>query len=356
MEKAMSWDIWTQNPFAWPLLTMEMWRGALEAATPAPPAEGAGPEWCTPNRLTLELDALRLWDFSIGDAGAPVLIVAPYALHDAQLADLAPGHSIVQALLRHGCQRLYLAEWKSATPATRLFGIDAQLAALNVAVDDLDARVDLVGPCQGGWLSLVYAARFPRKIRRIVVAGAPIDVEATGSALSEPVEKATDHVIDRLIEEGGGIVKGKRMAPLWPREDCEERRLIDSLQLEPPFSAPSEQAAIAAFQRWDRRVVDLPGPYYREVVCRLFRENLLARGAFPAMGKTVDLSALDKPLFLLAGAHDAIAPPGQALAGAALVAGEAVTATAPCGHLALFMGRQTIEHEWARIASWLSKN
>jgi poly(3-hydroxyalkanoate) synthetase len=354
MEKVMAWDIWTRNMFAWPLLTVEMWRRALEmAALPSP--ERLGPNWCTPNRLALESDGLRLWDFSIGDADVPVLIVAPYALHDAQIADLAPGHSIVQALLQHGCKRLFLAEWKSATPATRHFGIDAQLAALNVAVDDIGAPVDLVGPCQGGWFSLVYAARFPKKIRRIAAVGAPIDLEAACSALSEPVEQTPDHVIDRLIEDGGGIVSGRRMAPLWPREDSEVRRLVDSLQLEPPFTSPPAQAAVAAFQRWDRRVVDLPGPYYREVFDRLFRENLLARGAFPALGKTVDICALDKPLFVLVGEHDVIAPPGQALAVAALVAGVAETALAPCGHLALFMGRKTIENEWPRIASWLTK-
>ena len=48
---------------------------------------------------------------------------------------------------------------------TRLNTIDTQLAALNVAVDDTGPPVDLIGLCQGGWLSLVYAARFPTKVR-----------------------------------------------------------------------------------------------------------------------------------------------------------------------------------------------
>jgi pimeloyl-ACP methyl ester carboxylesterase len=41
-------------------------------------------------------------------------------------------------------------------------------------VDDIGPPVDLIGLCQGGWLSLVYAARFPGKVRRLVLAGAPI--------------------------------------------------------------------------------------------------------------------------------------------------------------------------------------
>jgi pimeloyl-ACP methyl ester carboxylesterase len=51
--------------------------------------------------------------------------------------------------------------------------IDSYLSDLNVAVDDIGPPVDLIGLCQGGWLSLVYAARFAGKVRRLVLAGAP---------------------------------------------------------------------------------------------------------------------------------------------------------------------------------------
>ncbi|MEQ6411013.1 alpha/beta hydrolase, partial [Salmonella enterica subsp. enterica serovar Enteritidis] len=47
---------------------------------------------------------------------------------------------------------------------------------LNVAVDTIGPPVDLAGLCQGGWLSLLYAARFPDKVRRLVLAGSPVDV------------------------------------------------------------------------------------------------------------------------------------------------------------------------------------
>jgi len=46
----------------------------------------------------------------------------------------------------------------------RFFSIDTYVADLNVAVDELGGTVNLVGLCQGGWLSLIYAARFPAKV------------------------------------------------------------------------------------------------------------------------------------------------------------------------------------------------
>jgi pimeloyl-ACP methyl ester carboxylesterase len=193
------------------------------------------PEWTTPNRMVVDLAALRLRDFSVAQEGRhKALVVAPFALHDAALADLAPGYSLVETLLANGYSRLFLAEWKSATMDTRLHTIDTQLAALNGAGDDTGPPVDLIGLGQGGWLSLVYAARFPRKVRRLVLAGAPVDITAAPSVLSTAANPITGVMIDELIRLGDGLVRGRDMANLWPRELDETSRVVESLQLAGP--------------------------------------------------------------------------------------------------------------------------
>ncbi|HXL84087.1 MAG TPA: hypothetical protein VN989_08190, partial [Casimicrobiaceae bacterium] len=56
----------------------------------APPA----PEWATPNRIDLELNTMRLRDFSTQRSGAsapPVLIDPPYAGHSSSIVDYAKG-------------------------------------------------------------------------------------------------------------------------------------------------------------------------------------------------------------------------------------------------------------------------
>jgi poly(3-hydroxyalkanoate) synthetase len=84
-------------------------------------------------------------------------------LHSATVADLETGHSLVAALGRAGVRRLFVTDWRSATGDMRFLGIDDYLSALNVAVDQIGQKVDLIGLCQGGWMALVYAARFPTK-------------------------------------------------------------------------------------------------------------------------------------------------------------------------------------------------
>src|SRR6476619_3130316 len=77
-----------------------------------------------------------------------------------------------------------MADWRSAGADMRFLGIDEYLAALNVLVDHVGGLVDLIGLCQGGWLSLVYAGRFPAKVRKLAMAGAPVDIAARRSRWS----------------------------------------------------------------------------------------------------------------------------------------------------------------------------
>jgi hypothetical protein len=54
-----------------------------------------------------------------------VLIVAPYAVHDASIADFAPRHSLAQILSETEAGFIAVTFWKSATAAMRAYGIDA---------------------------------------------------------------------------------------------------------------------------------------------------------------------------------------------------------------------------------------
>ena len=320
-----------------------------------PPAQrdGSSLAWTTPNRIALELATLRLRDFSRRASGHPVLICAPYALHRALIADFAPRHSIVEALKRGGVDRLFLTDWRSASPDMRFLSIDIYLADLNVAIDEIGPPLDLIGLCQGGWMSLLYAARFPEKVRRLVLVGTPVDVSVE-SELSQMVAHAATGVFEGLVTSGGGLMRGADLIRLWRSKPDIEIALQRSLPLE-----DSDAAALRErFARWHGETLDLPGVFYLEAVERIFRENRLANGSFVALGREVDLKRLTGPVYLLAGSDDEIVPRAQALATAqllgtppALIASE----VAPSTHLGLFIGRTTLAATWPRVAAWLSR-
>jgi poly(3-hydroxyalkanoate) synthetase len=282
-------------------------------------------------------------------------VCAPYALHRALIADFAPGHSIVEALHAGGVERVFLTDWRSATPEMRYLSIDSYLSDLNIAIDEIGPPVDLVGLCQGGWLSLVYAARFPHKVRRLVLVGAPVDMR-TASELSRLVAELPATGFDELVRRGDGIISGRHMIQLWSNALVPHD--LDELLARALTSEPAEQVKYRErFRCWDDAPLDLPGVYYLQVVNWIFRENRIAEDRFAALGRAVRLADVTAPLFLLTAAEDEVVPTAQTLGVARLVGTPAAMvekATEPCTHLGLFMGSEALGNSWRRIARWLA--
>jgi poly(3-hydroxyalkanoate) synthetase len=335
-------------PFAGAMLALDLlgnWLGDGPASPPRP--AGIELAWTSPNTIALELATMRLRDFSSQRRGGPVLVCAPYAVHGALIADFAPEHSIVAALQRGGHHRVYLTDWRSARPEMRYLTIDDNLSDLNVAIDEIGPPVDLVGLCQGGWLALLFAARFPNKVRRLVLAGTPVDVSVP-SALSQAVAALAPELFESMVDAATGIVSGRHMLDTWHKSQAQAR---DALQLE------ATDDLLQRFEAWNTTTVDLPGTYYLNVVNAIFRENRIAAGHFIALGRRIDPAVVTMPVFLLAGTNDEIVPAAQALATASLVGTPATsiaTRCEPSSHLGLFMGRHTIAHAWRQIAQWLA--
>jgi poly(3-hydroxyalkanoate) synthetase len=108
------------------------------------------------------------------------------------------------------------------------------------------------------------------------------------------------------------------------------------------------------FNDWNGRAVDLPGLYFRQATEWLFRENRLACGCFPALGRPAKLSDIVAPVFVLAAAADEVVAAPQAIAAKALCRSTHVDVrVVPGRHLSLFMGRRTLTGAWRDIALWL---
>jgi poly(3-hydroxybutyrate) depolymerase len=315
------------------------------------------PQGATPSKMALELRAVRFRDFSVTQTGVPTLLCPPLALHGAAVADLAAGHSLVAALRGAGIERLFMADWRSAGVEMRSLGIDEYLAVLNVLVDQVGSLVDLIGLCQGGWLSLLYAGRFPAKVRKLVMAGAPVDIAARQSGLSAIAEATPLTMFQRLVDLGDGRVLGRSLAKFWGGE-ADANGIRESLQTLQPIGSPEFARLEAIFKNWNAWTIDIPGTYYLEVVEKLYKHNELASGSFAALGQKIDLSHLRLPLYLLAGSADEVVAPEQLLAVERLIGTHPEDLrheVAPCNHLGLFMGKRTLEENWPKIVCWMNE-
>jgi poly(3-hydroxybutyrate) depolymerase len=353
--------------FLWPALAAASTSGMMSALagqlaqlggsvsrTDAPKSK-----WATANRVVLELPCMRLREFCADERAMPTLVCAPFALHRATIADFAPEHSLVRALRGAGLSHICVTDWLSAGPEMRYLSIDNYLADLDVAIDELGGKVDLIGLCQGGWMALLFAARFPEKVHKLVLAGAPVDIRAGQSALSGLAAQIPLTVFEQLVEGGGGRILGDRVLGLWGPRTLDSASMRQILQVPQRLRGTALRKLEAEFQEWYGATVDLPGTYYLQVVEWLYKENRLAEGKLIALGHAVDLARVRVPLFLLAARDDDVVAPEQVFATARRVgtpATEIETAIAACPHLGLFMGAQTLRSTWPGIARWLTGN
>ncbi len=314
------------------------------------------PSMATPNRVRLDLRTMVLREYGTR-GGIPTLVNAPYAGHTATIADYRDGQSLVQTLLANGVGHVALTDWKSATYDMKDLEIDNYLAEIVVAIDDLGGRVNLIGLCQGGWVSAMIAARFPDKVNSLVLAGAPIDTDAGDGPITRMVHESPLSFYEELVGLGGGLMKGKLMLQGWKNMHPEQHYVQEQLELYEHIDDPGYLAKEEAFKSWYENPIDLPGRWYLQVIGQLFKENRLAKGQFVGLGRKLDLRNVTCPVYLLAGAADDITPPAQVLDAEKYLGTpkeRIVKKTVPGGHIGLFMGQRTLAEYWPQIAQWVT--
>lgn len=311
----------------------------------------------TPSKPLLDLRTLVLRDYSAPDAaGIATLVDAPYAGHSAVIADYAPGQSLVQTLRANGLNRVVLTDWKSATADMKDLEIDQYLTDLNACVDALGGRVNLVGLCQGGCMSAMYAARFPHKVASLVIAGAPVDTDAGDGAIKTMAHSYPMSLYEDLVAQGGGLMRGKFMLAGWKGMHPDEQYVQKHIDLYEHIDDPAYLHKTELFESWYENPLDLPGRWYLQVIKMIFKDNQLAKGEFVALGKTLNLKSITCPAYLLAGESDDITPKEQVFAAKTLFgtpSSQIVEKLAPGGHIGLFMGSSTLREVWPGIARWI---
>ncbi len=326
------------------------------------------PSWSTEHRIVWETPIARLRDFTDGatDDVVPTLVLPPQAGHDSCIVDFQPTQSQMQVIRKAGLTRAFTLDWVGATAATKNTTIEDYVAVVDRAVDTAlegtgHTTVNLVGDCQGGWLSTIYACVHPERVNTLTLAGAPIDFHAGDTAIG-----ASSRVTSRrygklpyqaMVAMGRGNMPGQfvlngfiAMSP-----DAEIAKHVDLLR---HLDDPAAIARYQAFEDWFKHTQDVPGTFYLWLVEHLFSGNELIEGRLEVGGKRLSMADLSCPLFLLGGATDHITPPVQVFRAADAVstpADQVWKRTAPGGHLGLFMGNQALREEWPPLMTEVAR-
>ena len=318
------------------------------------------PKLASSNHIMLDLRTMAFRNYSADVAtGVPVIVVAPYAGHSAMIADYHKGQSLMETLIAHGIARLYLTDWKSATEDMKDLEIDQYLAELNVCIDDLGGRVNLVGLCQGGWMAAMFATRYPQKVASLVLAGAPIDTDAGDGPIKKMAHTYPISFYEELVAMGGGLMRGKIMLRGWKNMHPEQHYIKDRVDLYEHIDDPVYLSKEETFDSWYENPIDLPGRWYLQAVVEIFKENRFAKGTFIGLGQRLSLKDITCPVYLLAGESDDITTREQVFDADKYLGtpkDKIEKKLVPGGHIGLFMGSHTLKEAWPGITHWILGN
>ena len=219
----------------------------------------------------------------------------------------------MQTIRAAGLTRAFSSTGSAPRRRPRTSAIDDYLEVIDQSVDLLGGRVNLIGDCQGGWLTTIYSALHPERVNTLTIAGAPIDFHC-----GEPLIHAW---VEAMKLDFYRAPRGLR------RRRAQGR--VHARRLRRARAAGRDLQAPAAARRARRRGVPRPppplrglvqahaghpGPFYLWIVEHLFRNNELLHGELQIQGETVDLRRIDCPVNLIGGAKDHITPPDQVYA------------------------------------------
>jgi polyhydroxyalkanoate synthase len=246
------------------------------------------------------------------------------------VADLQPGRSFVENLLRQGLD-VYAIDWGHPTRADRWTTLDDYV---NVLIDDcvdvlrkrhnVDA-VNLLSICQRGVFNLCYAALHPEKVKNLVVVVTPVDFHADQS--DDAVWRAFVNVwtrsvaredIDLVVEALGNVpgrMTGAAFAMMNPVGTVQKytQGIFRSLQ---------DDESLRGFlriEKWLYDQPDHPGEAARQWLEDLYQDNKLVRGELELGGQRVDLGNVRSPVLNIYAEQDHVVAPAAARALAQVV-------------------------------------
>jgi polyhydroxyalkanoate synthase len=294
---------------------------------------------------------------------APVLVT--YAMVGRwTVLDLQEDRSFLRNLSEAGCD-VYVLDWGHPTQADRFddFGdlIDLYLDGFVDLICDRHntAAINLIGICQGGVLSLCYAALHPDKVRNLITCVTPVDFHA--DQREERLDRGFMNVwtrnlsaedIDLLIDTLGNIpgeVGGALFSLMTPLRTLAKYNLT-------LLEVGQDRAKLANFLRMEKWLADRPahpGEAGRQWLKDLYQHNKLVHSELEVGGRTVNLKAVNMPVLNIFSETDHIIPaPASKAMGDRLGTKDYTAASVSGGHIGIFCSRNQQKLR-TLIADWL---
>ncbi len=283
----------------------------------------------------------------------PVLVVYAF-INRYYMIDLQEDRSLVRNLLDQGLD-VYVVDWGYADRGDRYVTLDdyvnGWIADCVEAICErhgLD-RVNVLGICQGGTMSLCYAALHPERVQNLITMVTPVDF-SDRSVVNEWVRAVdADLMADTL-----GSIPGELITVGFMTRSPFANSVRKYLGLVDILDDDAKLRAFLRMEKWIFDTPDLPGESFRQWVKDFYQGNKLIAGEVELGGRRVDLRSVTMPVLNVYGEQDDIAPPAMAEPLARYVGtGDYTSRAFPVGHIGMYVSSKMQTELAPTLARWL---
>jgi polyhydroxyalkanoate synthase len=305
----------------------------------------------TENKLELRrYDALTETQHDV-----PILIV--YALiNRPYILDLQRDRSVVRRLLEAG-HDVYIIDWNEPSRLDQQLGLhDYVNRYIDNCVDfvrDEAARdrINILGYCMGGTLSVVYTALHPEKVNALALMATGLYFDDTGGVLETWGDEA--YYNPRWVTDTCGNVPGEFLDSGFALMDPVSNYVAKYVRLAERFENEDFVENFARMETWLNDSVDVAGAVYAEFLEEIYQENSLYENELTVNGEAVDVRNIDMPFLQIVGTYDHLVPAAASKPFNDVVGSETTTTIEyPTGHVGLAMSRSTHRDVWPEVAEW----
>jgi polyhydroxyalkanoate synthase len=313
----------------------------------------------TPKTAVYSEDKLTLFRFNPPadkvQNRTPLLIV--YALvNRPYMTDIQENRSTVKGLLDAG-QDVYLIDWGYPDRADRYLTLDDYINGyIDRCVDVMRQRhkvdkVNILGICQGGTMSLCYAAMHPDKVKNLITMVTPVDFQTPDNMLSHWVQQVdVDMLVDTL-----GNVPGEMLN--WTFLNLKPYQLMGQKYLG-LLDTLDDPEALKNFLRMEKWIFDSPdqaGETFRQFIKDFYQGNKLLKGGLE-IGAPVSLKNVTMPVLNIYAEQDHLVPPDASRAMRGRVGTKDYTELSfPGGHIGIYVSGKAQKTVPPAIGKWLDE-
>ncbi|MGE0188213.1 MAG: class III poly(R)-hydroxyalkanoic acid synthase subunit PhaC [Steroidobacteraceae bacterium] len=314
----------------------------------------------TPKDAVYCEDKLTLYRYralpDVSRSGPAVLIC--YALvNRPYMMDLQPDRSLIRGLLQQGID-VFLIDWGYPDGADRYLELDDYVnrylphCADTVCELRGENKINLLGVCQGGVLSLCFTALHPTRVKSLITMVTPVDFQTPDDLLSKWVQQLD---VKALVAASGNVAGdfiNAAFVSMMPFRLLSQKytALLDIAKDKPKLEN------FLRMEKWIFDSPDQPGAMFTQFVSCLYQQNQLIKGKLVIGGRTVNLKSIKRPVFNVYAAHDHLVPPAASHCLKKFIPAKNYSELVfDGGHIGIYVSSTAQQQIPAALSQWLHK-